>query len=107
MIIERRRRVGRHCGIVIDQSTKSSSDHTLFVTPAAVAGSSATAGSPSATPLLYGGRLHAKGDAEFVCFDTSGPPAADAIDAASHHEVTKPTKRCSRITHGVAKRRLS
>ena len=27
------------------------------------------------TPLIYGGRLYAKGDTEFVCFDLSGKAA--------------------------------
>ena len=29
------------------------------------------------TPLLYGGRLYAKGDTEFICFDLSGKAAPE------------------------------
>ena len=37
-----------------------------------------------ATPLLYAGRLYAKGDTEFICFDLSGSGAAPQTQAASN-----------------------
>jgi outer membrane protein assembly factor BamB len=40
-----------------------------------------------ATPLLYGGRLYAKGDTEFVCFDLR----ADAPSAAPAPSASQPT----------------
>jgi len=38
------------------------------------------------TPLLYAGRLYAKGDAEFVCFDMTGKVQAAQARASSLEE---------------------
>jgi hypothetical protein len=41
------------------------------------------------TPLIYGGRLYAKGDTEFVCFDLSGRAGPQTQEVAQTQAVAR------------------
>ena len=45
-----------------------------------------------ATPLLYGGRLYAKGDTEFVCFDLRADAPSEAPAPPASRQTTTPAR---------------